>query len=330
MAVEDPTFGCGTFLPGEGPGNFPDFEGGGTIDGGGGGGTPPGEPDVDVIGPVEPGQGQPPGGPVPPPGFGDYTPAETSQTPGICRCKIDGEPEVQTAPFTPSPEYPCGATRYTVTFKQICASVPPGQTDHDPNSSDTVFAWYVDATSDDSFTYEEVTQEGEYGGDCKENGSCGGDCDDIVITWLQVPVNCDDDGGPQNQCYCVYDQPPETTVTIDGNCKQYESKFEGLCTSLGAPPPDHVADYAASKEAGATGPVTVQYGTVGGPFCNQTDSPGCGGNCSQAYVTWRECNTPSPTTGVSFDDEIEVSTGDGLEDSGEVKYGPTIVVDGGG
>jgi len=39
MAVEDPTFGCGTFLPGEGPGNFPDFEGGGTIDGGGGGGT---------------------------------------------------------------------------------------------------------------------------------------------------------------------------------------------------------------------------------------------------------------------------------------------------
>jgi hypothetical protein len=36
MPVEDPTFGCGTFLPGMGPGNFSDFDGGGTIDGGGG------------------------------------------------------------------------------------------------------------------------------------------------------------------------------------------------------------------------------------------------------------------------------------------------------
>ena len=56
MSIEDPTFGCGTFLGGVGPGNFPDFTGGGTIDGGGGEappgdvgggtdiGTPPGPP----------------------------------------------------------------------------------------------------------------------------------------------------------------------------------------------------------------------------------------------------------------------------------------------
>ena len=34
--AENPTFGCGTFLPGFGPGNFPEFDGGGTIDSGGG------------------------------------------------------------------------------------------------------------------------------------------------------------------------------------------------------------------------------------------------------------------------------------------------------
>jgi len=38
--AEDATFGCGTFLPGHGPGNFDDFDGGGTIDGGGGRGGP--------------------------------------------------------------------------------------------------------------------------------------------------------------------------------------------------------------------------------------------------------------------------------------------------
>ena len=40
MPIEDPTFGCGTFLPGVGPGNFPDFDGGGTIDSGEGTGNP--------------------------------------------------------------------------------------------------------------------------------------------------------------------------------------------------------------------------------------------------------------------------------------------------
>ena len=34
---EDPLwFGCGTLLPGQGPGNYDDFDGGGTIDGGDG------------------------------------------------------------------------------------------------------------------------------------------------------------------------------------------------------------------------------------------------------------------------------------------------------
>ena len=67
MPIEDPTFGCGTFLPGVGPGNFSDFDGGGTIDGGGGGDPPdPPDPPDDVgdgvaIGGGGPGQPPHPG-----------------------------------------------------------------------------------------------------------------------------------------------------------------------------------------------------------------------------------------------------------------------------
>ena len=58
------TFDCGTFLPGEGPGNVPDFEGGGTIDAGGGGGNPNVDP-IDPLDPIDPiivddGGGDPP------------------------------------------------------------------------------------------------------------------------------------------------------------------------------------------------------------------------------------------------------------------------------
>ena len=64
MSIEDPTFGCGTFLPGVGPGNFPDFTGGGTIDGGGGE-APPGDVGGGIdIGtpPGPPRDNKPPGG----------------------------------------------------------------------------------------------------------------------------------------------------------------------------------------------------------------------------------------------------------------------------
>lgn len=71
--AENPTFGCGTFLPGFGPGNFPEFDGGGTIDSGGGDpgpgpSIPPLEPSPPEVptGPVQPGPSTP--GPVPPPG----------------------------------------------------------------------------------------------------------------------------------------------------------------------------------------------------------------------------------------------------------------------
>ena len=91
------TFGCGEFLPGLGPGNIPEFDGGGTIDagggddtttvtptdpkapidpvqppgdgggpGGGGLGGPSGESPTDPQGPATPG----PGGPAPPGGGG--------------------------------------------------------------------------------------------------------------------------------------------------------------------------------------------------------------------------------------------------------------------
>ena len=47
--AQETTFGCGQFLPGYGPGNFPDFEGGGTVDSGSGGGDPPIEEDCTCV-----------------------------------------------------------------------------------------------------------------------------------------------------------------------------------------------------------------------------------------------------------------------------------------
>ena len=61
MAGEETTFGCGTFLPGFGPDNFPDFDGGGTIDGGGGDDDDDGDD-----GGIDP--RDPPGPPIPPGG----------------------------------------------------------------------------------------------------------------------------------------------------------------------------------------------------------------------------------------------------------------------
>ena len=54
--TQNPTFGCGVFLPGEGPGNFPEFTGGGTIDcGSGDGGDDPDPPiPVDPADPISP------------------------------------------------------------------------------------------------------------------------------------------------------------------------------------------------------------------------------------------------------------------------------------
>jgi len=104
MPIEDPTFGCGTFLPGVGPGNFSDFDGGGTIDGGGGGDPPdPPDPPDDVgdgvaIGGGGPGQPPHPGPPdikppdPPPPGGGGAAaggaPAPSDPGGATCKCTI--------------------------------------------------------------------------------------------------------------------------------------------------------------------------------------------------------------------------------------------------
>ena len=110
---EDPLwFGCGTLLPGQGPGNYDDFDGGGTIDGGdgddpdppipggdfdqggpptdidddgGGGGGEPGDPRPgnpnDPIEPPGPGTGGGGGGQVAPPKVGPPGPPTRTPTP---------------------------------------------------------------------------------------------------------------------------------------------------------------------------------------------------------------------------------------------------------
>ena len=50
---QNPTFGCGAFLPGEGPGNFSQFVGGGIIETGGGDETTPPDPSIPPDPPIQ-------------------------------------------------------------------------------------------------------------------------------------------------------------------------------------------------------------------------------------------------------------------------------------
>tara|TARA_R100000951_G_scaffold80619_1_gene68417 strand:- start:104 stop:3079 length:2976 start_codon:yes stop_codon:yes gene_type:complete len=159
----NPTFDCGTLLPGVGPGNLPGFDGGGTIEGGGGGngnnnngggstridtlppigpepkdgnGPGPGPPDIGT-----PVTGGPPTGPGPPPNRGNPVvspgppgpgPPGPSQAP--LYCKITGPWTSQGPPMSgPTPT----SFERTYTATQTCSPADFSDTDdHNKKSVD--------------------------------------------------------------------------------------------------------------------------------------------------------------------------------------------------
>ena len=357
MSIEDPTFGCGTFLPGVGPGNFPDFPGGGTIDGGGGTGGPTG-PTVTVAGrppgePVPPGGGGGPGGGVSPPGGpggpGGGGPAgggvpggggpSTGGTYNKCRCRLDGSPTVIAYPFTGGPGV-CNGTEYHVTWKQTCGTVPFGQDQHNPSSEEGVTLWLAWRMSDTSFTYTEPVitdgspDNGSIGGeDCKEGGNCGGDCPDIVAVYTKTPVDCED--GSDSQCYCVYESEPENISVLDGqgpngaasNCKRYQARFKGACTPLTEDPGGYESQINPWATANAQGPYTLNINSTSNPCGGSTP---CGGDCPDVLVTWFVCEGYNQSQGAPGGPVIPgAGIGGGTtETSPEVSKGGVIVVGG--
>jgi hypothetical protein len=307
MSIEDPTFGCGTFLPGVGPGNFPDFPLS-HVESAGGTGGPTG-PTVTVVdrppgGPVPPGGGGGPGGGVGPPGpGGPGSPGpgggpSTGGTANKCRCRLDGSPTVIAYPFTGGPGI-CNGTEYRVTWKQTCGTVPLGQDQHNPSSEEGVTLWLAWRMSDTSFTYTdaEITDgspgDGSIGGeDCKTGGTCGGDCPDIVAVYTKTPVDCED--GSDSQCYCVYESEPENISVLDGqgpngaasNCKRYQARFKGACTPLTEDPGGYESQINPWATANAQGPYTLNINSTSNPCGGSTP---CGGDCPDVLVTWFQC-----------------------------------------
>lgn len=111
--VQNPTFDCGRFLPGIGPGNFPEFDGGGSVESGGGDTTPgtlltpliptPTDQPVEPGLPPGPGPGGPPGTPLPPlqpTGPGSPVPVAPAPGPG------PGPPLQPAGPSSPAPVAP--------------------------------------------------------------------------------------------------------------------------------------------------------------------------------------------------------------------------------
>lgn len=321
---QNPTFGCGVFLPGEGPGNFPEFTGGGTIDGGSGNGGPdPGDPIVpDDINP------------------------DIIRPDKVCRCV----PE--TTPFNTQIQYAAGPGILTATvtrfYRQNCTEFP--------NDTDAAFA--VDAAKQAILggqaspggggwvLIQGPLLGGEVGKDCQfPNGECGEFCPDISVrtVWVkEVPLDADpeeeeedpdnpdpDETGP---CGCVVDYiNPGAPVFLGKNaqgCYKYEVRWTYTCKkqlqsdplvgqnphlTYSIPPPGGVA-------TGWTVTELARAGITGA--CGAGPAGTCVGSCGFTYVQWKVCPPPpSNAGGIAPPPAGPVEPGD---------IGDGISIDGGG
>ena len=210
------TFGCGAFLPGLGPGNVPQFDGGGTIDAGGGndppdsdppdpgdidpdptpdsgGGTPPPGDITPTPGPTGPGTVTPsPGGASPPPAGPD----PTTPTSGAkhCRCLPN-----LSSPISERVDRGIGGrsvSTYTVTrvYSQTCTEFPTrAQADLAVNQARQI-ARQTPAPPNLGGEWVLVSgptiSGGPIGKRCNSAAGCGGACPDITITstWRRKPL----------------------------------------------------------------------------------------------------------------------------------------------
>ena len=156
MPIEDPTFGCGTYLPGRGPGNLPEFVGGGTIDGPGGGDPPTGG------GSIRP-RKRIPEAPIDTGGGVTTVPTKS------CYCVYSNSPYTEI-----TIDQDGGGKKHIATFRGYCRSLPiPPE--------DTVATWArANATPEWIITSEDDST-------CRSSSAsyyCVGGCSDIVIQWF--------------------------------------------------------------------------------------------------------------------------------------------------
>lgn len=289
--VESPTFGCGTWLGGFGPGNFPEFGGGGTIDGGDGTGgtfgeTDPGEPTTRPQPGPDPtpgnggGGGGGGGGPGTPGPAGPAAPAPGPATGGgggRCRCRISGPPAVNAAPFTPQSGQ-TGYTRYTVTWKQKCTLERGGPPAPGSTSEEIVNDYMTSATADTGYTYTKPKQRGAGDTNCKENNRCGGKCDDISITYDRFRVVNEGGGLSQADSGSTYPLGGQTTIGTDSGLGSTDTGTGG--TSIGGAKSSGTGGGLTDAGEGLSEGVGPGYG--GTVRIDGLDTTGLGGGVTDA------------------------------------------------
>jgi hypothetical protein len=176
------TFGCGTFLPGEGPGNIPNFEGGGTIDSGGGGGVePPEPPEPPVIGP-----------PI-------VDPARPPRTPGPEKTECYCKPDQQVYPYKTETlaiytrvegNLICTYVDQRAFFSYTCTKLKPGE-EKVPDPADTYYPIPPAGGSIVSISGPTNPLNNTCG---DSNGECGGTCADRTIDYTTKV--CEEAEGP--------------------------------------------------------------------------------------------------------------------------------------
>lgn len=213
------TFGCGSFLPGLGPGNVTEFDSGGTIDSGGGFGNedpdpptkidPPGDigpgdtigdsqppgpspPPVGVPGtPTSPNQGPPitPGGSpgTPGPGVPDTAPPPaTSPGAGNCRCIPNPDPVSEDTSYTPGSGGSNAILTYTVTrvYSQTCTEFSSKEeADNAVGLAREVFRSPAPPGAPGAWVQVGSTEitGGPIGKRCGTSTGCGGECPNVTV-----------------------------------------------------------------------------------------------------------------------------------------------------
>ena len=277
------TFDCGTFLPGVGPGNVPQFDGGGTIDAGGGadppdppeppdpgdgdpdpgdsdGGVTPG-PDVPPVGPPTTPPGAPPGT-APPPGA--VSPGGTSK----CVCVVGATPSESVVPVSPGDGNGSapGATHLVIrTYSQTCTQVA---TQNDVQQARSRNNQILNAQAPPPGDGQWVLVAGPIisggsGQSCKTAQGCGGACPDVVVKtyWRKrgTPVS----GGE--------DAPPGSVGGDSGDGDGDGGFVDNLCVIINdSPTPNEFIITGGDSPAGATHAVTVIFPTACFPINDPT------------------------------------------------------------
>ncbi len=195
---EKVTFGCGTFLPGLGPGNVTQFDSGGTIDSGGGndtpdpptpidpsddagdvddvggiGGDPPGPDPGTIVGdPINPNAG--PGGAAPPPTFGERC---------VCTIITGGSPNYSDNGNQVNGGRGGEIVTVTRVYGQECRSYPNKvEADAAREANDrTITRQDPPARPGDWEQVGAAVSSPRAGTGCKVGGQCGGSCPNITV-----------------------------------------------------------------------------------------------------------------------------------------------------